>query len=168
MGTTQVVFGILIVAMLVGLAGYYGVRQLQALRALRQGPELDPDEHSFTRNQVYRRLVLSLLLLVLAGLFVGMFFLEGPAAELVKMGEQARAREQKPEMDAAQKEFFNVYAWYWVGVLVLLMAVLGLAGWELFAIRRFSVRRLRQIQADRRDMIAEEAEKIRARRRPAE
>jgi hypothetical protein len=165
---TQVLFGIAIVAALLGLAVYYGVRQFQVLRALRHGPELDPDEHAFVRNQAYRRLVLSLMLLALAVLFVGMFFLEGPAADLVRVGEQARAQNVTPELDPAQKAFVNVYAWYWVAVLLLLMAVLGLAAYELFAIRRFSVRRLRQIQADRRDMIAEEAEKLRARRRPIE
>jgi uncharacterized membrane protein len=162
-GTTQIVFGVLIVVVLAALGGYYGWRQFQTLRRLRAGA-VPPGERRFVRNQAFRRLAGSFLMLLFAALFVGMFFLEGAAAELVRFGEEARARNERPEMDPAQKEFFNTYTLYWVVVLLVLLAIIALAGYELFAIRRFSVRSLRQLQAERRAMLAEEAARLRGQR----
>jgi hypothetical protein len=163
LGNTQLVYGILIVAVLVGLALYYAWRQWQTLGKLRSA-DVPPDEYLFLRNQAYRRLAGCALMLLLAGLFVGLLFLEKPAAELVGFGEEARARDEHPEMDAAQKSFFRFYGGYTIVVLLVLMAIIGLAGYEIFAIRRFSLHHLKKIQAERRAMIESETARIRSER----
>lgn len=164
MGINQIVYGIVIVVILVVLSVYYAWRQGQTLRHLRTARGLPADEYLFLRNQAYRRLAGCALMLLFAGLFLGMFYLEGPASELVEFGHEARARNEQPQLDAAQKAFFNFYTWYWIVLLLLLLAIIALAGYEFFAIRRFSVHHLRQIQAERRAMLESEAARIRRER----
>lgn len=164
MGTTQTVFGVSIVLVLVGLAFYYGWRQRQVLRGLRDAAEMPHDEYSYLRNQAWRRLVGSFLMLILAGLFVGLLFLEGPASELQKLGEELKARDQTREFNPDERSFVRLYGGYTVVLLLVLLVVIGLAGYEFFAIRRFSVQQLRRIQAERREMIARETARLRSER----
>ena len=49
-------------------------------------------------------------------------------------------------------------------VLILLMASLFLAAWDIWAIRRFGRRHLSQIDADRRAMVQEQVTILRSRR----
>jgi magnesium-transporting ATPase (P-type) len=165
MTATQIIFGILIIVVLVSLALYYGRQQWHTLRTLRAAPEMAPGEYLFLRNQAWRRLAGSVLMLLFAGLFVGMFFLEGPAGQIVAVGETARSETgQRPELDPDQRAFFHYYAAYWTVLMLLLLALIGLAGYELFAIRRFGVQNFRRIQEERRAMIARETARIRGQR----
>jgi hypothetical protein len=163
-GTAEIVFGILIVVVMAALGGYYAWRQWQTLRRLRADAAMPDDERRYQRNQAWRRLAGAVLMLALAGLFVGMFFLEGPANELLRQGEEARANEEQPQLDESQKDFVRVWVGYWVVLLLLLLGLIGIAGYEFFAIRRYSVRQMRHIQAERRAMIAEETARLRRER----
>ena len=75
----QSIFASVLVAVLLGLAGYFGRRQLQALRGLRSAEEMPPEDRRYVRNQAWRRLAGSALMVVIAGFFVGAFFVEGVA-----------------------------------------------------------------------------------------
>jgi uncharacterized membrane protein len=163
-GTRQIVFGVLIVIATAALGGYYAWRQWQMLRRLRADPALPDDERPFLRNQAWRRLAGSVLLLIFAGLFIPMFHLEGRASELEQQGAAAVARGEQGQLDPAQREFFRLYLAYWIVLLLLLLAIIALAGYELYAIRRFSVHHLRRIQDERRAMIASETARIRRER----
>ena len=92
MSTPQIAFGILIVVLTAGLGVYYAWRQVQTLRRLRADPPFEEDECRYQRNQAWRRLVGAVLMLLFAGLFIGVFFFEGPAAELARLGHVSRAR----------------------------------------------------------------------------
>ena len=164
MGTQQTVYGVVIVVVTAAVGAYYAWRQVQALRRLRGDPFLDDDERSFQRYQAWRRMAGAVLLLIFAGLFIGVFYLEEPASILVQQGEEARAHGERPELDPAQKDFLRLYGGY---VIVLLLLVLGfvlIAGYELFAIRRYSLRHMRRIQEERRAMIARETARLRRER----
>jgi hypothetical protein len=160
-GTAEIVFGVLVVVVMTALGGYYTWRQWLTLHQLRAGAALPDDERRYLRNQAWRRLAGSVLMLLFAGLFVGMFYLEGPAAQLVAQGDEAKARNEQPELDPAQKEFVRFYGGYWIVLLLVLLGIIAVAGYEFFAIRRYSLRHMRQIQADRRAMIAAEAGRLR-------
>jgi hypothetical protein len=163
-GTAQILFGVVIVAVTGAVGAYYAWRQAQALRRLRVDASLADDERQFQRNQAWRRLVGAVLLLLCAILFVGVLFLEGPAAELVRQGGDAVAHGEQPQMDAAQKDFLRLYGGYVIVLLLLVLGLLGIAGYEIFAIRRYSVRHLRRIQDERRAMIAHETARLRRER----
>jgi hypothetical protein len=163
-GTPQIVFGVLIVAATAALGAYYGWRQWQTLRRLRADTTMSDEERSFVRHLAWRRLAGSAALLLFAALFVGMFFLERPLAQLMPQGEEARAQEGQRELKPELREFLRFYVGYWITVLLLLLAIIALAGYEFFVIRRYSVRQLRRIQDERRAMIASETARLRRER----
>ena len=152
---TQIIFGVLIVVVLVGLAAFYVWRQIQTLRRLRQAADLSHEERQYTHRQAWRRLLGSVLMLVLAGLMAGSLVLEGPANEHLK-------NEAPP--DPARQQFWNFYSLYWIVTLLVLLSVIVLAALDLFAIRRFGKRQYRQIQEDRRAMIKDELTRLRSQR----
>jgi hypothetical protein len=160
----QTVFGVLIVMALQALGLYYAWRQRQVLRRLRDAAEMPPEEHAFLRNQAWRRLIGAVLLLVLSALFVGLLFLEKEAADLMNLGRQLVEANQQRELDPQERAFMRLYGGYTVAVLLVLLVVIGLAGYEIFAIRRYSVQQMRRIQAERRAMIARETARIRGER----
>jgi hypothetical protein len=79
---SQIIFGGLLVVGLLGMAGYFIWRQARTLQWLRTANDLSPDERRYTRNQAWRRLLCSGLLVVLAGMLATSFVLEGPAGAL--------------------------------------------------------------------------------------
>ena len=162
MTATQTVLGIVIVLVLVGLSGFYGWRGWETLRRLRPANEMGPGEYRYLRNQAWRRLTGSALMLLLAGLFIGVFFLEGPASQLVELAEDAQAGSEP--MDPTQRAFWKFYIAYVIILLLVLLALIGVAGFELYAIRRFGLQNYKRIQSERRAMIAREVARLRSRR----
>jgi len=160
---TQLVFGIALVVVLVALAGYYAWRQVQTLRGLR-GAEGPPEDRLYGRALAYRRLVCSGLMLVFAAMLVGAFFLQERAAEVGRQGEEAQARGQEIQLDPEQRSFVHFFGTYWIIALLVLLAIVGLAAADLWAIRRFGLRQHRKIQAERRAMIERQVARLRRER----
>jgi hypothetical protein len=161
----QILFGALLVAALLGVAGYYSWRQVQALRLLRQAPNLPADEARYSRYQIARRLVGCILMVVLAGLLAGvMIYLEGPAQQLAEERGAAHAAGQDPDFTPEEKNFVRLWGGLWIAILLVLLAVVLLAGYELWAVRRYGLREHRKIQADRRAMIARQVARLRQER----
>src|SRR5262245_31484145 len=163
-GTGQIVFGILIIIVTAAVGGYYVFRQWQTLRRLRGDRLLPDEERIFQRNQAWRRLAGAVLLLLIAGLFVGVFYFEGTASQLVQQGEEARKNNEHLHPDSTQLDFLRLYDSYVIVLLLLLLGLIAIAGYEMFAIRRYSVRHLRRIQDERRAMIARETARLRQER----
>jgi uncharacterized membrane protein YjgN (DUF898 family) len=163
-GTGQLVFGIVIVIVTAGLGVYYAWRQVQTLRRLRADRAMADDERHFQRSQAWRRLAGAVLMLVFAGLFVGMFFLEEPIMQIVQQGEENHARGETSQLNSSQKDLVREYFGYWIVLLLLVLGFIAIAGYEIFAIRRYSVRQMRRIQDERRAMIASETARLRRER----
>ena len=145
---TQIVFGSCLVAVLLSLAGYYAWRQLRQLRQTAGSGEAGSEEGIYLRRQAWRRLVCSGLMVVLALLLVGaLLFLEAPAQALADRGPDAAEQ-------SGERAFVNFYSSYWLAFLLVLMALVVLAGVDFWAIRRYGLRQLRRLHADRRAMIA--------------
>lgn len=165
MGTSQTIFGVLIVVATAALGAYYAWRQWQTLRRLRADDTLPDDERLFLRNQAWRRLAGSVLMLLFAGLFIGWFFLYEPVSDIERQGEDARANhEPQPELDMWQREVVRFSLGYVIVLLLLVLGFIAIAGYEFYAIRRYSVQHLRRIQDERREMIASETARIRRER----
>jgi hypothetical protein len=161
----QLLFGVVLVIVISCLAVYYIWRQAQTLRQLRHSDNLSPEDRSYFHRQAWRRLVGCALLVILAGMLAGYFlFLEEPARHLADQGQAARERDETPVLDPAQRGFLNVYAAYVILALLVLMAIVFTAAFDLLAIRRYGLRHHRQIQADRRAMIERQAARLRSQR----
>jgi hypothetical protein len=159
----QVVFGVLLVVGLLALAVVVGWWQVRALRRLRGNTTLPPDDLRYERGKAWRRLLSSVLTLVLAGLLAGaLVYLEGPAQHLAD--ERADAGETGEELPAELKPFARLYGYTWLVVLLVLMLWVVLAGVDLWATRRWGLRQQRKLQADRRAMIERQAARLRSER----
>jgi cytochrome c-type biogenesis protein CcmH/NrfG len=154
-------FGAFLVPVLIGVALFFGWRQLRALRSLRTGPELDAADRAYVRSQAYRRLVGSVLLLVLAGLLAGSFFLEAPLQQVHQERAAQTAHDPSAPAQAEHKDFLRQFAAYWIAVLLVLMLLLALVAADVWAIARFGQRHRRQLRDDLRAMLASEVARIR-------
>jgi hypothetical protein len=163
--TPQNAFGFLLVAILVGLAGYYGWRQVQTLRGLKHSQDPAEDRWYF-RNQAWRRLVGCALMVCLALLLAGWFVLglEDLTNQLVQQGHEAAATEEKPQMNPQQRRVLYVSGLYMVFTLLVCCAIVCTVALDVWAIRRYGLRHLRQIQEDRRAMIERQAARLRSER----
>jgi len=160
--TTQAIFSAVLIVVLLGLAAYYAWRQVQALRGLRGQENLPPEDRRYVRNQAWRRLACSGLMVVFAGLLGGSFFIEPIAQELINRGDAAQAENPEgPVFGADEKPFVRFFTAYWISALLVLLGMVVLALWDLLAIRRFGARQFRKLQADRRAMIERQAARLR-------
>ena len=121
----------------------------------------------YFRRQAYRRLAGCVLMVAIAGMMTG-WYVNGYDANMDAIGAARDAQKAagdprlKPEHESAGR--FFVY--YVNTMLLLLLALLILAGFDLLAIRRFALRHSRAIQDDRRAMLEHELENLRREKRP--
>jgi len=159
-----------LVGVLLLLAGYYGWKSIRTLH--RTGPQYEmlPDDRRFLRKQAWRRLVNSVLKVVLAGLLAVPFLtgLQNRAKQLGDEREQQRIEGRWSPFSPEQKQFVRFYAVYWIGFLLLLSLILFVAAIDVFATRHFALTQMRRIQADRRAMIQRQLERLREERRGEE
>jgi TRAP-type C4-dicarboxylate transport system permease small subunit len=152
----------LLIAVLLGLAGYYAWRQVRTLRELRHETMMPPEDWRYLRNQAWRRLACSALMVAFAAMLAGTFFgIESAMQELVNLGEALSVQGKKPPLTPEQQRLVNLWAAYWIVALLILLGMLGIALYELIAIRRFARRHFRKLQADRRAMIERQAARLR-------
>lgn len=156
-----------LVAILLLVAGYYARISIRTLRLTTPQYEMLPDERRFLRRQAWRRLANSGLMVLLAGVLLGSyaFKLQERADELGDRRVKIREVEgMAGKMNDADRQFTRLYAGYWIACLLLLGVILGLAGLDLMATRRYALTKLRQIQTDRRAMIQRQLERYRQER----
>jgi hypothetical protein len=156
----EILFGIILVALLLFLGLFYAWRQVAALRQLRSD-ELPGEERRHYRGQAVRRLVSSVLLLVLAALLTYILIeLEGPARQLVERIDATppgEIHEQTPQ----DRTLARLYGSVLILFLILLMAVVLLAGYDVWATRRYGLRQFRKLQTDRRAMLERQLSRLR-------
>lgn len=162
----EYIFAGVMVVLLLGLAGYFGWRQVLALRDLKHMGELPAEDRRFHRLQAWRRMVSCVLMVVLAVLWLGSYLMgqEQQARDLGKPDAVARDDSGKAAPNAEQKSFLNRYTAFWLVFALIFMLWVWLAFFDLWAIRRFGIRHYRQIQADRRAMVERQLAIIRSQR----
>jgi len=164
-GWPQIIFGVVLVLVLLSVAILYIVRQILALRRLRATEEMALEERAYLYGRARRRLVTSLLLFLLGVMLAGaLIYLEAPAQRLA---EEQAAKVQEgdttplaPEM----RKFAQLYGWFWILFMLILMAVVFLAALDYLATRRYGIRQHRKIIDDRRAMIEREVSRLRQER----
>ncbi len=166
MDSLQPTLAALIVGVLLSLSGCYGWKHLRNFRRLRAQRDLPPADRRYHLGQVCVGLTGSLLMVVLAGLVGGSYLLglEKRADQLPEEAQAQAAEGEKPALDPEQREFLNRYTTLWSAALLVLMLLLLLAAYDLWAIRRYGLRHHRQIQEDRREMIKKELTLFRTQR----
>ncbi len=154
----------LLAGLMVLVGGYYLFTASRTLRRTTPAFEMLPDERRFLRRQAWRRIFNSVLMLLLAVQLVGAYLggLPERADEIGRQREQAAAAApdgKKPDLDPEQKQFVRFFSGFFIAFLLLLGAVVMMAGLDLMATRRYALFKLRQIQTDRRAMIQRQLDK---------
>jgi hypothetical protein len=158
----QTIFGAVLVALLLGVAGWYGWRQV---RTLRRGGDLQGDEQRFQRGLAHRRLAGSLLMLVLAGILTGVLvYLEGPTQRLADERDALNRIGDTTPMTPEQKALARAYGLWWIAFLLILLALVGLALIDVVVIRRFARQQRDKLRRDRRAMIERQVARLRQER----
>jgi hypothetical protein len=158
---TELVYAVLIVVVLLGLAGYFAWRQLQTLRNLAKTENLSRDERRFQRAQAVRRLLSSGLMALLAAMLVGSYWV-GQERHAQELGQaQVKDDGQQRVPDDEDRRFLTQYGTYWVIMVLILLMLVFLAFLDFLSIRRFARQQFRQIRDDRRAMIEREVAELR-------
>lgn len=156
------VFAVVIVVLLLGLAGYFAWRQWQTLRRLSGRPDLPPEDRHFQRAQAWRRLICSGVMVVMAGLLVGSYWV-GQEQQATLMG-QPNPRGAGEPLDPARQQFLTQYSTFWIVFGVLLLGLVLLAFLDMWAIQRFARKQFHRIHSERRAMIEREVAQLRRER----
>lgn len=140
---TELISASSIVLVLWGVAAYYGWRQLQVFKRLRQ-QDANAEDRQYYRAQGVRRLVSSALMAVMGAVLAASYWTGavGP--------------------DTARNNAVTILAWIFFSVLLL--AVIIMAFLDVRATRRYGIGQYRQLQADRREMIEREVARMRSER----
>ena len=163
MDWTQAVFGSVLVAVLAVAAGVFGWLQVRALRklALEALPE---EERRFARSQARRRLwgcgLMAFMAVILA---LELVFWE-PAAQAMADQRERFRQEDAPAFTEPEKMFLRIWGGGWVVLGAALMAAVFLAALDRYSTRTHALRQMRRLQADRRAMVARQADRMRAER----
>jgi hypothetical protein len=153
---TKVIFGSALVEVLLAVAAIAAWNQLRLLRGLGCEAAMPAEEEDHLRARAWRRLATCVLMVILGVLLaVALLWLEEPA-ELLARGGQSEVEKQP--------EFADFYGWYWIVFLLLLLALLVLAGIDMVSVRRHGWKQMRRLQEDRREMIARQAALLRQER----
>lgn len=165
MGWPQIIFGVALVLVLLSVAILYIVRQIVALRRLRASEEMAVEERVYLYGRARRRLITSLLLLLLGVMLAGALISLEPQAQ--RLVEEQEAKEQQGDatpLNPEQSLFARFWLSFWILFLLILMAVVFLAALDYWATRRFGLRQHRKIIDDRRAMIEREVSRMRQER----
>lgn len=156
----------LLAAVVIVVAVGFGSQQRDTLRRLRSQADLPPEERRYVRTQAWLRITCCALMLVLAGLVAGAYAsgMEARANDLGKAMQAQRDRGEEVVISPEDKMFRKLYGGYWSGTMLVLLAVVLLAGIDIGLIRRFQRRSLAKINADRREMLEEQVAILRSRR----
>ena len=154
MSTAEFLFALVLVVVLLTLGLYYGWRQIQASRRLRQQPGMDPSERLYLTRRAQRRIVCSILMLIFAGFLIGWFFLE---PELESVTPPA------PDQNA-EHPLVKTVTYYWIAALFVLFGLLALAAIDLVATARHGFRSVRRLATQRQAEIEEDLARLRRQR----
>ncbi len=147
------------VAGLVILALLFGCRQVVVAWQARRRSDLSDEDRAYLRGQSYRRLAGCALMLVLAGVLVGWFYLE-PEYRRVTEERQDKSAPINPD----EKEFVGQFVGYW-GIVLGIVFVFGLcAVLDLLATLKYGIRKQRQLRTEHRAVMEEEVRRIRRQR----
>jgi H+/gluconate symporter-like permease len=156
---TEIALGALFVAMLVGMAAFFIWRQWLSSRSRWCMDDLSSEDRRYSRSQLWRRTTCSLLMLALAVMLAVWLVLYGePLSRLMAKGKPGS------ELDDEQTRLLGQSLTLVILMLMDLLGILVLAGWDLFAIRHYGRRHMRQIQADRRAMLEDQISRVRSER----
>jgi hypothetical protein len=152
---SEVSFGILLVLALLALGGYFAWRQFRIRQALAWDRSMPLEDRRFLIRQTRRRLICSVLMVLLAALLIGWYFIEANLPDLRSIADHEPGESQP---------LVELVAYYWIAALLVLFGILTLAGMDFFATARYGMHQKKLLEVERRSVLEIEATRLRNRR----
>ena len=147
------------------------VVQVRGLRRLAARARVPSDERAFYRGRYRRRLVVAAVLLAAGGM-IGGAYLSGMEARAAAIGEGRRRAEADPDalpnvsrpVPDQDRQFVRLWGLYWIAVVGLVFALVGLALNDAWASRRYWYAQYRRLREEhqtklRRDLAVYKSQK---------
>jgi hypothetical protein len=150
MSSYEIIAASVIVTFTFGIVGYFGWQEISNLRRIPTSP-VSNDERRRTRFRAWRRLFCCFLLLLIAGLLVGNYFVDQSRVRIMEPGEETGVT-----MNEEQRQFWQFYSYYWIVICLLLLAVILIVGYDLWSLRRWGLNEQRRLNRDHREMLEHE------------
>jgi phosphatidylglycerophosphate synthase len=148
---------VILAALLLGLAVYFGRQQLRALRGSPAPDALGSDDRRYVLRQAYRRLLCTFLMVVFAGMLIGWIFVEPGQRQVREEVRAAQALDPNTRLTEEQKDTVRIMTAYWVGALLVLLVLLMIAALDFWSTVRYGLGQHRKLQAAQRDMLQQHA-----------
>ena len=155
------IFGLLLITVLLGLAGYFSWRQWQTRKRVRNDPEMNPLERQYLLAQVWRRWIGCGLMVIFACCLAGTGFLEGRYQQLVNTSNQSKEDTETKEPKEEDKHFARFFTCYWVFTLLVFLMLIAVAGFDARAVLKEGVRKHRELRDSEKAMLEEEIRNFR-------
>ena len=136
------VVGLALSAILILLGVGAGLRQFVTLARVRTQAYMADEDRRYFHSQARRRMLASAFLIVI-GAMIAFFFLSGMDARMDQIGEK---RGEPPAEE--DREFTKIGGFYWIGVILLLGVLVGIAVVDFIATRKYWMARYKEIKAD--------------------
>lgn len=163
MNPAEFTAGLVLLLVLAGISLYFSWQQVRVLRELPDRRDVTSEERSHLRGQAWRRLWCCVLMLVLAGMLAGSYFLESERLQIVEGMRQHKQRDSEDVLRAEQRDFLQRFTSYWIATLLLLMVFLLLAAVDVGAVLRHGIRQHRQLREQHHALLEMQARKFRER-----
>ncbi|MGF1578219.1 MAG: hypothetical protein ACFCD0_02525 [Gemmataceae bacterium] len=160
MNPFELAFGIVVVVVILVIASFFVFRQLQTFQRVAEEP-MSEIEQNYLRARARRRLLGSGLMVVLAGLLVGSYFLEGSYQELIANVQARKQPNEKPKMAEYEKQVVRRFTMYWIVALLVLLAFAILAALDGWATIRYWHRHQRQLRQQHHAELEEQLQRLR-------
>lgn len=159
----------IVVAVTLVAALALGYRQLRVIAWLKANEvSLSPEDLQYHRWSIRRRLAGCFLLVLLAAMIAGIYWfnIASGLEKLMALGDKVKGTGQK--LNAEQEAFLYNAMRYVASLLIVLMLIFFLVGWDILAIRRYGIRHRQRIRDDRRAMLERQLPLLYAERRERE
>jgi H+/Cl- antiporter ClcA len=151
----------LLVVLTLGIAAFFAWQQFRSLAWLKANPELSDEDQRYFRKQAIRRLIGCGLLVAVSGM-IAAYYVSGLDDWTTRVGEQvAEKGADVVKNDPEVQRMKDVFRWYAITVLLLLLALVIVAALDYWAIRGYGLRHMKQISSDRKAMLERELAELR-------
>lgn len=157
------IIAVLLGAAIILLGLVTGGLQVLGLRQLAERRFVASDERAYLRNRHRRRLLTASVLVVIGGQIAGAY-LSGMEARADAIGEfrnNADPDAPRPPIPEADKQFVRMWGIYWIVVIVLVFALVGLAMTDAWSSRRYWMKQYRQLKEEHQTQLRRDLEMYR-------
>jgi len=151
----------IMVVLTLAVAVFFARQQLRTFAWLQANPELSDDDRRYFHRQAVRRLV-GCGLLVVVGTMIAAYYVTGLDDWAGRVADKIEAQGfEAAKQDPEVQRMKDVFRWYCIILLMLLLALVMTAALDYWAIRDYGARHMRQIRDDRKAMIEHELAELR-------